>query len=208
MPNVAGKQGLFELANGGTLFLDEIGDISHAVQLRLLRVLDAREVMHVGGDRFIPINVRVLCASNKQLLHLVRKGTFRMDLYFRLTGVCLEVPPLRNRLEDIALFAAPLLRRYGKDKKALGPEIQKRLKAYNWPGNVRELMAVLESYLVLLAIRRQVWPALKKCSGTETCCPLLRPPSPQPDAGMLATITILADRQRISAAGKSWKNLP
>ena len=145
-----GKQGLFELASGGTLFLDEIGDISHSVQLRLLRVLDAREVMHIGGDRFIPINVRILCASNKQLLQLVHEGTFRMDLYFRLTGVCLEVPPLRDRLEDIVLFAEPLLRRYGKDRRALGPEIQKRLLSYSWPGNVRELLAVLESYLVLL----------------------------------------------------------
>ncbi|MFR4118940.1 MAG: sigma 54-interacting transcriptional regulator [Bilophila wadsworthia] len=181
-----GKQGLFELANGGTLFLDEIGDISHAVQLRLLRVLDAREVMHVGGDRFIPINVRVLCASNKQLLHLVRKGTFRMDLYFRLTGVCLEVPPLRNRLEDIALFAAPLLRRYGKDKKALGPEIQKRLKAYNWPGNVRELMAVLESYLVLLGDQATSLACFEEVFRHRDVLPLTPPPLPaatMPDAG-------------------------
>ena len=182
-----GKQGLFELANGGTLFLDEIGDISHAVQLRLLRVLDAREVMHVGGDRFIPINVRVLCASNKQLLHLVRKGTFRMDLYFRLTGVCLEVPPLRNRLEDIALFAAPLLRRYGKDKKALGPEIQKRLKAYNWPGNVRELMAVLESYLVLLGDQATSLACFEEVFRHRDVLPLTPPPLPaatMPDAGV------------------------
>lgn len=86
MPNAAGKQGLFELANGGTLFLDEIGDISHAVQLRLLRVLDAREVMHVGGDRFIPINVRVLCASNKQLLHLVLQGNISYGPVFSSNG--------------------------------------------------------------------------------------------------------------------------
>ena len=131
-----------------------------------------------------------------------------MDLYFRLTGVCLEVPPLRNRLEDIALFAAPLLRRYGKDKKALGPEIQKRLKAYNWPGNVRELMAVLESYLVLLGDQATSLACFEEVFRHRDVLPLTPPPSPQPRCRMLATITILADRQRISAAGKSWKNLP
>ena len=109
-----GKAGLFELANGGTLFFDEIGDMSHAVQLRLLRVLDAKEVMHVGGDRFIPVNVRVICASHKQLLDLVKVGSFRLDLYFRLAGVCLEVAPLRDRLEDVPLLIANVLKRYGK----------------------------------------------------------------------------------------------
>ena len=135
-----GKAGLFELANGGTLFFDEIGDMSHAVQLRLLRVLDAKEVMHVGGDRFIPVNVRVICASHKQLL----------DLYFRLAGVCLEVAPLRDRLEDVPLLIANVLKRYGKNASVVTPAILDAIRRYSWPGNIRELMSVMESYLVLL----------------------------------------------------------
>ena len=145
-----GKAGLFELANGGTLFFDEIGDMSHAVQLRLLRVLDAKEVMHVGGDRFIPVNVRVICASHKQLLDLVKVGSFRLDLYFRLAGVCLEVAPLRDRLEDVPLLIANILKRYGKNASVVTPAILDAIRRYSWPGNIRELMSVMESYLVLL----------------------------------------------------------
>ena len=145
-----GKAGLFELANGGTLFFDEIGDMSHAVQLRLLRVLDAKEVMHVGGDRFIPVNVRVICASHKQLLDLVKAGSFRLDLYFRLAGVCLEVAPLRDRLEDVPLLIANVLKRYGKNASVVTPAILDAIRRYSWPGNIRELMSVMESYLVLL----------------------------------------------------------
>lgn len=145
-----GKAGLFELANGGTLFFDEIGDMSHAVQLRLLRVLDAKEVMHVGGDRFIPVNVRVICASHKQLLDLVKTGSFRLDLYFRLAGVCLEVAPLRDRLEDVPLLIANVLKRYGKNASVVTPAILDAIRRYSWPGNIRELMSVMESYLVLL----------------------------------------------------------
>ena len=145
-----GKEGLFEMANGGTLFFDEIGDMSHAVQLRLLRVLDAKEVMHVGGDRFIPVDVRVICASHKQLLDMLQAGTFRMDLYFRLAGVCLEVPPLRERMDDIPLLLGSLLQRYGKTPAVLTPRILQAIRQHGWPGNIRELMAVMECYLVLL----------------------------------------------------------
>lgn len=148
-----GKAGLFELANGGTIFFDEIGDMSHAVQLRLLRVLDAKEVMHVGGDRFIPVNVRVVCASHKRLLQLVEEGAFRMDLYYRIAGLCLEIVPLRERLEDIPLLISGLLRRYGKPLSCLTPDIRKTMNEYAWPGNVRELAAVMEGYLVLLGDR-------------------------------------------------------
>ena len=97
--------------------------MSHAVQLRLLRVLDAKEVMHVGGDRFIPVNVRVICASHKQLLDLVKVGSFRLDLYFRLAGVCLEVAPLRDRLEDVPLLIANVLKRYGKNASVVTPAL-------------------------------------------------------------------------------------
>ena len=109
--------------------------MSHAVQLRLLRVLDAKEVMHVGGDRFIPVNVRVICASHKQLL----------DLYFRLAGVCLEVAPLRDRLEDVPLLIANVLKRYGKNASVVTPAILDAIRRYSWPGNIRELMSVMQS---------------------------------------------------------------
>lgn len=95
--------------------------MSHAVQLRLLRVLDAKEVMHVGGDRFIPVNVRVICASHKQLL----------DLYFRLAGVCLEVAPLRDRLEDVPLLIANVLKRYGKNASVVTPAILDAIRRYS-----------------------------------------------------------------------------
>ena len=113
-------------------------------------VLDAKEVMHVGGDRFIPVNVRVICASHKQLLDLVKAGSFRLDLYFRLAGVCLEVAPLRDRLEDVPLLIANVLKRYGKNASVVTPAILDAIRRYSWPGNIRELMSVMESYLVLL----------------------------------------------------------
>lgn len=149
-----GKEGLFEIANGGTLFFDEIGDMSHAVQLRLLRVLDAKEIMHVGGDRFIPVDVRVLCASHKQLMDLLKTETFRMDLYYRLAGLCLDVPPLRERDDDIALLVDNVLQRYGKTVEVLTQHIMHTIRQYAWPGNIRELIAAVESYLVLLGDKK------------------------------------------------------
>lgn len=146
----SGKIGLFELANGGSIFLDEIGDMSPSVQMGLLRVLDTKEIMRLGGDRFIPINVRVICASHKQLGDLVKLGTFRKDLYFRLAGLCIDVPPLRDRMEDIPLLLANLLSRYHRSEKVLSGRIWDRINNYSWPGNVRELLAVIEAYLVIL----------------------------------------------------------
>lgn len=142
-----GKSGLFELANGGTLFFDEIGDISPAMQVRLLRVLDAGELMRVGGDRFTPVDVRVVCASHRLLQDMVREGTFRMDLYFRLAGATLYMPPLRERLEDIPELLEPLLSRHRMGR--LADSTLRILRSYSWPGNVRELFAAMESCLVL-----------------------------------------------------------
>ncbi|RXE61443.1 hypothetical protein ED352_14855, partial [Muribaculaceae bacterium Isolate-002 (NCI)] len=106
-----GKAGFFEMAHKGTLFLDEIGDISEEIQLRLLRVLATREVLRVGGKRMYPVDVRVICASNKPLLQLVQAGLFRMDLYYRLSTFKLSVPPLRRRLEDIPILLNDLLKK-------------------------------------------------------------------------------------------------
>lgn len=145
-----GKPGLFELADKGTIFMDEIGDISPMLQTRLLRVLDTKEIMRVGGDCYIPVNVRILCASHKKLDEMVRKGSFRPDLFFRLSGVHIDVPALRDRKTDIPLLISGLLQKYGRDSQTLTQEIWKKILRYSWPGNVRELLSVIESYLILL----------------------------------------------------------
>ena len=144
-----GKLGLFELANKGTLFLDEIGEISPTVQLRLLRVLEAREVMRVGGDRIVPIDVRIISASNVPLQDLVQNGQFRADLYFRLIVLHVQIPPLRKRLQDVPVLLRKLLPAYGKDAAYLTPDLLKAIGEYAWPGNVRELLSVMESHLIL-----------------------------------------------------------
>lgn len=148
-----GKLGLFELAHGGTIFLDEVGEISIHLQARLLRVLQEREIMHIGGDRLIPIDVRVIAATNRDLREAVDEGKFRQDLFYRLNVLNLKVPPLRERLEDVPeLFAffinksSEILRTVAPD---LSPEVLKELKAYDWPGNVRELQNFVERYLAL-----------------------------------------------------------
>ncbi len=148
-----GKAGLFELANHGTIFLDEIGDISHNLQLRLLRVLEAKELMRLGGDKIIPVDVRVISASHRDLMALAQAGAFRMDLFFRLAVLRLHVPPLRQRLEDIPLLIEGLLRRNGLEAADLTPAMLETLRGYAWPGNIRELLSFFESYLVLLGER-------------------------------------------------------
>lgn len=145
-----GKPGLFELADKGTLFLDEIGEISHTVQLRLLRVLEAGEVMRIGGERLVRVDVRILSASHQSLADLVRTNRFRMDLYYRLAGLNLKVPPLREHPEDIPLLLADLFRSHGQKTSVLTPRMMCLLKKRSWPGNVRELFAFVGGYLSLL----------------------------------------------------------
>lgn len=145
-----GKPGLFELAHKGTLFLDEVGGISTAMQLRLLRVLEARELMRVGGDRIIPVDVRILSASHVSLRELIAQGVFRADLYYRLVGLSVFVPPLRDRGDDIPLLCEVALARRSRGVEALTPAIYMALRQYAWPGNVRELFAVIDNYAVLL----------------------------------------------------------
>lgn len=145
-----GKMGLFEMADQGTLFLDEIGEISHELQLRLLRILEAREVMRVGGSRIFSVNVRIISASHRPLLELVHSGRFRLDLYYRLSTLKLPLPPLRERAEDIPLILRRLLHRHGKPESVISPDMFEALRGAAWPGNVRELLALVESYLILL----------------------------------------------------------
>jgi DNA-binding NtrC family response regulator len=154
------RRGLFREANGGTIFLDEIGDIDATVQNKLLRVLQEREIKPVGGDRPVAIDVRVVAATNKDLKALVARGAFREDLYWRLAVVPIQVPPLRERKEDIPLLCAHILaKRRGAAKSFAGSEARyptqvtakalSRLEAYRWPGNIRELENVLSRAAIL-----------------------------------------------------------
>ncbi len=145
-----GKAGLFEMAGGGTLFLDEITEVSPALQLRLLRVLEAKELMRVGGDRILPVDVRVVSASQRPFMQSVSQGSFRADLFYRLAVLHIAVPPLRERLSDLPSLAQGTLARHGKTPACLGPRAMALLRGHSWPGNVRELLAVMESYCTLL----------------------------------------------------------
>lgn len=143
------KTGSFEQAQGGTLFLDEIGELPLDQQSKLLRVLENREIRRVGGEKTIPVDVRVLAATNRDLRQMVSQGQFREDLYYRLAVVTVELPPLRARRDDIALIANALLARFCERNPTLGPrtfdaQALSRLLSMPWPGNVRELRNVIE----------------------------------------------------------------
>ena len=120
------------------------------MQLRLLRILEAREVMRVGGSRIFSVDVRIISASHQPLLDLVHSGRFRLDLYYRLSTLKLHLPPLRERAEDIPLILRRLLHRHGKPESVISPDMFEALRAAAWPGNVRELLSLVESYLILL----------------------------------------------------------
>jgi Nif-specific regulatory protein len=147
------KKGRLEIADGGTVFLDEIGELSPALQVKLLRVLQEREFERVGGTRTIKVDLRLISATNKDLEEAVSKGSFRQDLYYRLNVVNLEMPPLRDRPEDIPLLANYFAAKYGEkcNRRITGisAEAQARLRSYDWPGNVRELENALERAVVL-----------------------------------------------------------
>ncbi|HEU4408816.1 MAG TPA: sigma 54-interacting transcriptional regulator [Polyangiaceae bacterium] len=150
----AAKRGLFEAASGGVAFLDEAGELSPGLQVKLLRVLEDRTVMRVGSVRPTPIDVRVLSATNRDLDREVAAGRYRSDLYFRLNGISIVIPPLRERPAEIVPLAALWLRRFcereGRARvPVLSEEAAQRLRAYSWPGNVRELRNVIERSLVL-----------------------------------------------------------
>ena len=145
--------GRFEQADGGTIFLDEIGEIDASTQVKLLRVLSERTIERVGSNTPIPVNVRVIAATNKSLKQLVQEGKFREDLYFRLNVVHIQMPPLRDRREDVALLAAAFLKEFArennKELKPLSPEALHAVRNYLWPGNVRELRTAMEHGVVM-----------------------------------------------------------
>jgi DNA-binding NtrC family response regulator len=150
---VGRRDGRFFQANHGTLFLDEIGEISPAIQVKLLRFLQEREFERVGGNETITVDVRVIAATNRDLKQMIAEGKFREDLYYRLNVINLEMPALRARASDIPLLATHFLRKYaaenGKEVRGFSAEALERLTAYPWPGNVRELENVIERAVVL-----------------------------------------------------------
>ncbi|MEY4272245.1 MAG: hypothetical protein RL250_1111 [Verrucomicrobiota bacterium] len=149
------RVGRFESADGGTLFLDEIGEIDATTQVKLLRFLETRAVERLGSHRPIPLDLRLVCATNRDLLQMVREGKFREDLYYRLSVVPLRLPALRERVDDIPLLLAHYLRRFAKDnglpEARLSPEALAVLARYAWPGNIRELRNACENLAVLRA---------------------------------------------------------
>jgi DNA-binding NtrC family response regulator len=156
------RLGRFELADGGTLFLDEIGEIPPATQVKLLRVLEERELVRVGGTHSIKVNVRVIAATNRPLREHVEEGSFRSDLYYRLNVLNIYLPPLRERKDDIPLLVRRFIRdfteEHGRSFPGISAEAMEMLAEYPWPGNVRELRNLLES-MVVLSHGREIGPA-------------------------------------------------
>ncbi len=194
---VSSRPGRFELAQGGTLFLDEIGTLSPAVQSKLLRALESREVERVGGRRPIPVDFRLVSATNESLDDRVGAGTFREDLFYRINAVVVRIPPLRERPDDVPLIADHFLRRlaarHGRGPKTLSPAVVERLKAHPWRGNVRELRHAIET-LVLFSdgeeIGEQDLPrALRSDTGRA-------PGEPRPGGGGKDFATSVADFER------------
>lgn len=170
------QKGLLEEADGGTLFLDEIGDVSAAVQAKLLRVIQERDFIPVGATKAKSVDIRFVAATNKNLAKEVQEGRFREDLYYRLNVITIDLPPLRERPEDIEPLAEHFMRKYArrikKELRGISPEALQLLRSYRWPGNVRELENVMER-AVILSRGDQVLPAVLPLRGKES------PPPPR-----------------------------
>ena len=155
------KIGRFELAHGGTIFLDEIGEVSPPTQILLLRVLQDHRFERVGGEETLEVDVRVIAATNKNLMEEMKKGTFREDLYYRLNVIPLLVPPLRERKDDIPLLASHFLQKFnhekGKEVTRIAPDVMETFLAHSWPGNVRELENVIE-HATIIAKKDEILP--------------------------------------------------
>jgi DNA-binding NtrC family response regulator len=195
---VRAKKGLFEQAQGGTLFLDEIGEMSAAMQVKLLRAIQERQVTRVGGEQPIPVEIRLVCATNRDLRELVDAGRFREDLYYRINVIHLRVPPLRARREDIAwfarLFLADFATRHAGTAKKLSVAAEAALAAYPWPGNLRELKHAIERACILS--ERSV---LEAADLLEDRLGAAAPPEPPAEAS-LADYLQLCERQYVVAA--------
>ena len=177
------RPGRFELADGGTLFLDDIDDVPLSMQVKLLRVLQTRTVERLGAVRSIPVDVRVLTGSKRDLRQLVAEGTFREDLFYRLNVIPVQLPPLRERTEDIPLLIDHFFGRYfrarGKEAKPMSPAMLEAFMRYPWPGNVRELENACERIAQTCICDSVVAAACRRrsCSTGPRAQPLRRPPS-------------------------------
>ena len=183
---VSDKQGLLEVAHKGTFFLDEVGDLSHTTQVKLLRVLEDRQVTPVGGTKPRPIDVRFIAASNKDLETEVQEGRFRPDLFWRLNVIGLALPPLRDRREDIPLLAGHFLDKYGREMGKAVKKLEQRsmdmLMAYHWPGNVRELENVIQRAVALSVDSETVSVDMPRPTGVDV--PEERGYQPIPEEGL------------------------
>jgi transcriptional regulator with PAS, ATPase and Fis domain len=183
---ISSKKGLFEIADRGTIFLDEIGNMSMETQAKILRVLQDKKFMHLGGVSEIQVDVRVIAATNIDLRQAVKDGRFREDLYYRLNVITIELPPLRNRKEDIPLLVNYFLKKFSdeneKPLRSMTPEALRPLMDYNWPGNVRELENVMERAVVLsLGPNITVDLLPDHISGRNSALPVM---STDPDASL------------------------
>jgi DNA-binding NtrC family response regulator len=175
---ISSKRGLFEIADRGTLFLDEIGTMSIDTQAKILRVLQDRKFMHLGGVHEVQVDVRIVAATNVDLRQMVREGKFREDLFYRLNVISIDLPPLRQRKEDVPLLADFFLRRYSDENqrsiRRLNPDTLRQLLNYAWPGNVRDLENVIER-AVVLSTGPDIGPDLlpDQLSGRGTSIPML-----------------------------------
>jgi DNA-binding NtrC family response regulator len=175
------KIGRFELAHGGTIFLDEIGEVSPPTQILLLRVLQDHRFERVGGEETLEVDVRVIAATNKNLMEEMKKGTFREDLYYRLNVIPIFVPPLRERKDDILLLASHFLQKFSQEKvkgvTSFSPEVMEIFLAHSWPGNVRELENVI-AHAVIIAKQDKILPKdlpnyiSQKSPSTQEICSL------------------------------------
>ena len=167
-----GKVGLMELAHGGTLFMDEIGEMPLPLQARILRVIQEKEVMRIGGERIIPVDLRLLSATNENLMQMIETRRFRKDLYYRINVLRLHIPPLRERQEDIPLLVEHIMNRH----QAMNPAIRgiaakalQLLGRQEWPGNVRELESTLERALLLAQGNMLQEADIREALQTECC---------------------------------------
>jgi len=202
---VGSRQGRFEQAHRGTLFLDEVGTMSVPLQMKLLRVLQEREVERVGDSQPIKVDVRVIAATNSDLGRMVREGTFREDLYYRLNVIQVQLPPLRDRREDIPLLVQHFLERFGREQQPARPgvtmaqETMRALMAYSWPGNVRQLENVVERALALSPGRSQIDPTALPQEVLGAAGAAVAGPSMP--AGGIDLEAVLAETERVLVTG-------
>jgi two-component system, NtrC family, response regulator AtoC len=205
---IARRPGRFELADGGTLFLDEVGDLPMEVQIKLLRTLQEREFERVGGTETLKVDVRVVSATNRDLESMIHEGKFREDLYYRLNVFPIELPPLRDRVDDIPRlvdhFLSKFARAAGKSVRAFSSEALAHLQTYAWPGNVRELENAVER-AVIVARGAEIQPSDLEFSRRPSTSPVVAHPTPSPQAAVqpgrpLAVRLLDEEKREIMAA--------